>query len=268
MPTSSASGPSTKLRKVTLYKNDLAYLQRSTEMASGELLSEGAARGFVLKVPNTERDLTMETISVSANGAADVVVSYDNGTRSGTRSAKAAAEDSLFSFDYGAGCSIGGFLASVVGADVACNLMDGSTVSGTLLSVSDERRAVPGSKDEVVAVFHELQVVEDDGTIQRVKLDDTRSVKMLEAHLHSQLTASLKRSLQRRRPAAPASDEATLRILAPERPKRGGGRRHAGLQPARRAAGVVRAAGGRVAGGVPSGGARPLADSRRRACVL
>ena len=179
----------THLKKVTVYKNALAFVERAGSLG-------GETASFGLSVPNEVRDLTMETLDVSA-GSASVIVSYpDSAPRVGT------GGEPLHEFALGS--SLGDFLASVVGAD--CSLTTGdeaaSAISGRLLLLEKEKRAVPGT-EEAELVWSELVVLDHGGSMVRVRFDVLRSICMLDDSLQQDLRKALGARLSARKPAAP-----------------------------------------------------------------
>jgi len=215
--------PTTKLRKVTLYKNELALIERTAPLEDGAPL--GDARGFGLAVPGKNRELTVETISVTGgSGAPDVIVSYANDRTVGSRPPR-DNDAGAFAFKFGGGVGLGAFLASVVGSDVRILHEDG-TVEGLLLNVSEELRAVRGSEREVEKAYSEapqLHVLDSEGTVHPIKLDGARAVKMVDPSLQKLLVSSLRARLQSQRPKPPPSDEVWLRLVAPTKGSAGSG---------------------------------------------
>jgi len=217
-PGCSTDLPSTTLRKVTLYKNELAIVDRSAALDDGALLANGKQRGFRLRVPKSQRDLTVETIAAATSGdGANVIVSYCNtdgsGAKPGLPPTAAADADSNFRFDFGKGVGLGGFLSSVVGADISVVRSDGAPLEGLLLNVSDERVCV--GESEVQTVFSELHVLTEGGSVERVRIDQTQAVRMMDSELHAKLVQGLRASLKSRRKQPPPSSEDTLRLTAP-----------------------------------------------------
>ena len=199
--------PTTELKRVTLYKNNLAFLERSAPIDTGARLDDGMQRAWRLDVPNKERELTMSSMSVSAAGSGSVLVSHNNS------SAPKARPEPTFDFELGG--SVGAFLASVVGASIQLNI-DGGSVSGQILLVEHEQSVVPGTEasPEVESKASHLQLLEADGTLRRVALSSVASLKMLDAELQRELVKVLTKRLEKRRPVPMASDTTELRIVA------------------------------------------------------
>ena len=67
--------PTTSLKRVTLYKNQLAFTERTAKLKDGA--KSASQRSFKLDVPNASRELTMATMSVAA-GSSGVMVAHDS----------------------------------------------------------------------------------------------------------------------------------------------------------------------------------------------
>ena len=84
-----------KLKKVTLYKNDLAYLERE-----GNFIEDR------IEVAEEIQEMVMSTLSVQSSKP--VYVKYD--TVIDTQN------EPLYNFQYGPGLELGNFLGSLIGA--------------------------------------------------------------------------------------------------------------------------------------------------------
>ena len=129
--------PTTSLKKLTLYKNSLAFTERTAKLADGAKAAQ-TQRSFRLEVPNSQRELTMATMSVNA-GSCGVMVAHD--APGSSKSHSAAAKP--YEFELGAGVGLGNFLASVIGAQVKVSMGDGSARAGQVLLVEEKQRTVP-----------------------------------------------------------------------------------------------------------------------------
>ena len=251
--------PTTSLKKLTLYKNSLAFTERTAKLADGAKAATGAKaspqqRSFRLDVPNSQRELTMATMSVNA-GSCGVMVAHDAPGSSKSHSAVAKLP---YEFQLGAGVGLGNFLASVIGAQVKVSMGDGSARAGQVLLVEEKQRTVPGSDTVVESVYSDLQLLSDEGEVMRVSLGEMTSVQVpprmspaalntppplrssggwgaceLRGHagrvqvcdpaLRKELNQALQAQLQRRRPKPPPSNNTELRITAMTKDGGGGG---------------------------------------------
>ena len=76
--------PTTSLQRLTLYKNQLAFTERTAKLTDG--LKSANQRSFSLRVPDTTRELTMATLSTVVAGAnVAVMVAHDAPQRGGHR---------------------------------------------------------------------------------------------------------------------------------------------------------------------------------------
>ena len=144
--------PTTSLKRLTLYKNQLAFTERTAKLTDG--LKSANQHSFSLSVPDTTRELTMATLSTVVPGAnVAVMVAHDE---PGTSAQHKATEPQPYEFVLGAGVGLGNFLASVIGAEVTVSMHDGSTLTGQVLLVEEAQRAVPGSENSSESVVERL----------------------------------------------------------------------------------------------------------------
>ena len=170
--------PTTSLQRLTLYKNQLAFTERTAKLTDG--LKSANQRSFSLSVPNSTRELTMATMSVVAGANVGVMVAHD--APGSSQQHKATEPQPPYEFDLGAGVGLGNFLASLIGAEVTVSMNDGSTLTGQVLLVEEAQRAVPGSENcqesVVESVYSDLQLLSDEGEVVRVAMAAMRSVQV------------------------------------------------------------------------------------------
>ena len=113
--------PSTKLARVTLYKNELAFIERSARCSAGAKLDQ-SQRGFKLSVPNKNKDLTMATMAVTAGTSAAIMVTLESKALgvSMPGGSVAGSGQPLYNFSLGSSVDLGNFLASVNGWSGHC----------------------------------------------------------------------------------------------------------------------------------------------------
>lgn len=172
--------PTTSLQRLTLYKNQLAFTERTAKLTDG--LKSANQRSFSLSVPDTTRELIFSTLSTVVAGAnVAVMVAHD---APGTSEHHKATEPQPYEFVLGAGVGLGNFLASVIGAEVTVSMHDGSTLTGQVLLVEEAQRAVPGSEkyseSVIESVYSDLQLLSDEGEVVRVAMAAMRSVQVLD----------------------------------------------------------------------------------------
>jgi len=91
MTTSAAALP---LKRVTLYKNNLAFYEKEALLSEGTLVD--GSRNFSLEVPLSSKPLIVDTISVRAPGK--VTIKYDTELRRDPKDQQ-DNEEVLFEFD-------------------------------------------------------------------------------------------------------------------------------------------------------------------------
>ena len=192
-----------KLRRVTLYKNELSYVEKHSTTSDA-----------ILEVPTEERALAMETLSVRLpGGGTGATVTYSKHHKN-TLEASSSTDAPVFNFDHGQDSGLGAFLASVVGAEVSVKLSDGFIV-GQIMNVSKCLRPVPGTENKTEQVYSELTLLEEDGNLCRLALDGLQGVRMVDKELQRELAKSLKAKLNSKRIKPKESNTSALSISAP-----------------------------------------------------
>ena len=161
-------------------------------------------------MPPAERELALQTLSVNCAGA-------EASTRYGgaADAADGGAADSEVVHAFASGqSSLGAFLASIVGAGVALELENGTTVAGRVLLVTKKTSVL--TPDSTERVFDAVHVVSG-GMIKKAALDAVSSLTITDEQLKAQLAASLDKVLagQKRSTAAPSNTEdITVDVMA------------------------------------------------------
>eukprot|EP00179_Madagascaria_erythrocladioides_P024424 CAMPEP_0198339690 /NCGR_PEP_ID=MMETSP1450-20131203/41444_1 /TAXON_ID=753684 ORGANISM="Madagascaria erythrocladiodes, Strain CCMP3234" /NCGR_SAMPLE_ID=MMETSP1450 /ASSEMBLY_ACC=CAM_ASM_001115 /LENGTH=203 /DNA_ID=CAMNT_0044044635 /DNA_START=145 /DNA_END=752 /DNA_ORIENTATION=+ len=196
------------VKKITIYKNDLSHVERRASAPA-----PGGAQDYAIEVRLANKDLAVDTLTVTAPPSCSTVVSYDSELAAAARNKRAAQErGETFEFDRSAG--IKNFVRSCVGARVDVRartktLAGDSTVtavSGTVALVEDAKLLVElsgGGHTEVTRPH--LHVLDDDAVMHRVALADVVTLKFVDQYLQSQLAASLSAQLEVRKPAVVAT---------------------------------------------------------------
>ena len=176
-----------KLKKVTLYKNDLAYLERE-----GNFIEDR------IEVAEEIQEMVMSTLSVQSSKP--VSVKYD--TVIDTQN------EPLYNFQYGPGLELGIFLGSLIGALVKLDLQNAthsteSSVSGRIFLVEKGKVVVDGSQSapHITDTFQAVHLVSDTGCCRRIPLSDVSQVHLLQSEMREELLGSL---AKRAAPVAPA----------------------------------------------------------------
>jgi len=173
------------VNSVTLYKNNLGFLERKAHVAAGESAS--------LLINDSIKDLFVSTLSVAA-GDAPVTVSMGK-----PAAPKQEEKDPLYQFIYGE-ANLGEFLRSIVGTSVAVET-EAQTYSGIVVMVEKVAQAVAGT-DKTARVNKAVHILEE-GSIRRILLEQVTNVRILDADTLAELARALASSKASRKPTKP-----------------------------------------------------------------
>ena len=173
------------LRKVTLYKNELAYLERQGKVSKAEL--EVAAK---------VKDLFLSTLSVKSQ------VPFKVHSKNANDSSQSDLEEkkNKCKFQYSTSKNIGAFLSSLIGANVRLDLDTERSKSGYVCMLEQKDELIEGTsnnpviKNNYVAV-HIVCTGGADSGIERVELDQVKRVHLLDQHLQEELIKSLRENI-------------------------------------------------------------------------
>jgi ubiquitin-large subunit ribosomal protein L40e len=185
------------IKKITLYKNALAFIEREAH----------AAQHVTLSVRKATKDLVVSTLSSSTRDRSAVITKFDKPIEQ---------EPSDIHFEYGANRDVGQFLSSLVGANVGIKLQTKEMKTGIVLLLTKMKKMVHGSKDETEDKYHSVTIMSEDGEIESIPLETVASVKILDQYLQEQLIQQISRKAQERRrkttenkPASSATQNST-----------------------------------------------------------
>ncbi len=166
--TNRAAVNSLPIRRVILYSNGVAYVERRGVVSGDAEVN--------LSFKQSQVDDVLKSMIVLDLGQGRIgAVSYNS---SAPPSAKMAEIPfSINSVSDGANGGLAGVLAQLQGAKVSV-AANGGTVIGSILTV--EKRDVPGDKDRPARQARFLVVAADNGEISSFDLSEVRSVKLLE----------------------------------------------------------------------------------------
>ena len=265
---------SVPLTRVTIYKNDLAMVEREAPL--GRENDDGDLT-FRLDVPREATSLLRETLTVRAPRSVQTV--FDRALPPAPDDdEKEPDAEQCFAFELGSGRGLGEFLSSVVGASVSLEVAQSGSaaggrtdvIDGRVLLVQRERVAIAGTEGrEVESRFVAVHLVtgaavaveaedataaaaaaETAATVRRVALDRIVALSMHDEYLKPQLARALTAALDARRPPVPTKKATALKAKKAVAP--------AGTVPI-----FVTVSGG--GGGVPAGegGGMPAAEAAR-----
>eukprot|EP00933_Yihiella_yeosuensis_P007958 TRINITY_DN113185_c0_g1_i1.p1 TRINITY_DN113185_c0_g1~~TRINITY_DN113185_c0_g1_i1.p1 ORF type:complete len:850 (-),score=167.67 TRINITY_DN113185_c0_g1_i1:317-2782(-) len=169
------------LARVTLYKNNLAFVER-------EAAIDPESTDFELRVSESRRKLVVNTLSASATGGASILF--------GSQGSKQKVDKNSYPFHHS---SLGDLLASCRGAEVKLHTSNSGALQGRLLLVEKSRRAVEGCTDEAEDYFSTIQLFAG-GSIKKVPFADVLEVQLTDPKLQEELEASLLKSLDAKMP--------------------------------------------------------------------
>eukprot|EP00435_Cladocopium_sp_Y103_P050651 s972_g15.t1 len=176
---------SLSLSRVTLYKNNLAFAERQGSLTQNEV----GWTDFELRVPETRRQLVVNTLSASAPGGASIIFGQQNPKR-------AEMGETTYPFNHS---SMGAFLESCRGAKVSITLDSKISKTGMLLMVERAQRVIEGSKDQTEEYFASLQIFEE-GSIRKIPFQNVVEVSLVDAKMQDQLSKSLLATLEKQLP--------------------------------------------------------------------
>lgn len=161
------SGTKLPIRKVILYSNGVAYIERRG------LVSGNAEINLSFK--QSQVDDVLKSMLVLDMGQGRIgAVSYNSSLPASARTAEIPFSVESRSSNGG---GISQVLAQLQGAKVIVTSSKG-TATGSILTV--EQRNVPGSKDIAGGITHFLVIASETGEISNFDLADVRSVKLLD----------------------------------------------------------------------------------------
>ena len=195
------------LKRVTLYKNNLAFF----EHAGAASILAGTEAGFALDVPMESKPLVVDTLSVSTNDALPCSINFDSRDTS-TLGTQPDAE--TYKFSYGPGQSSGDFLASCVGSRVRINV-GAESVEGVVMSLDQKHVHVEGSEGSTTLMWSAVHILETPScTVRRINLAEINDFTILDQYLQEQLVKSLERSMKQRVPEKRATGHTRIAITA------------------------------------------------------
>eukprot|EP00944_MAST-04C_sp_MAST-4C-sp1_P004756 g4756.t1 len=168
-----------KLEKITLYKNDLAFVERTASL-------QGSQQGL-LEFDKKVKDLVVTTLNVDSSTPCSVNYDYMP-----TLAIDLEDQKPIFNFALGERQSHGSFLASIVGAEVIVKTMDDTDgTEGFVVSVSQSSSQV-GSTETLQSEYESCQILTYFGEMVSISVPSIKSVKLVDQTLQAELIKSLK----------------------------------------------------------------------------
>ncbi|GMI05774.1 hypothetical protein TrLO_g342 [Triparma laevis f. longispina] len=196
------------LKRVTLFTSPLAYFQRS-----------GTSSSLALEIPLKQRDLIVDTLSVSAPSS----ISY-----SGKEVGREEVGEECFGFGEG---GRGEILASLVGSNISITHRQPSssssssaettttstiTQTGIVISVDKKKQSIGNlnsTSDTFESTFYNLSLLnESTFEVSTIKIDDITTFKILDQYIQSELLKSLSQKVKNRKPKQKPSGKTLINI--------------------------------------------------------
>eukprot|EP00697_Spironema_sp_BW2_P005338 gnl/Spiro4/17443_TR9278_c0_g1_i1.p1 gnl/Spiro4/17443_TR9278_c0_g1~~gnl/Spiro4/17443_TR9278_c0_g1_i1.p1 ORF type:complete len:804 (+),score=214.77 gnl/Spiro4/17443_TR9278_c0_g1_i1:40-2451(+) len=193
--------PALRLSRVTLYKNDLGFMEREAHFGDGFAAPNGN-RVFRLDVPVNERSSIIDTLSVRVPGS--VSVNYDS-ELAGVRQREADP----YAFNLN---SLEEFLKSCSGQQVRVRSKDNHILDGTVVLVEHEPLLLDAQSPHLssTAVLRILI----DGTVVSIRYLDVEQFTLVAPEMQAQLQRFLAREAANRQPAPRATGRTSIFISA------------------------------------------------------
>jgi ubiquitin len=164
------------LKKVTLFKNELAYMERAGRVSTAQL-----------EVAAQVKELVLSTLSVRSEEPFTV-------TNKKVEPPSPSSAVDGYSFIYGTRTNMGSFLGSLIGANVRLNMSNGELFSGYVMLVEEERSMVAGTDSAPVVkdAYTAVHILSETGCTRRIALSEVSGVELLDQALQEQLIKSLR----------------------------------------------------------------------------
>ena len=139
------------LRRITLYKNDLGYFERTTNISTSPA---------VIQVAKKHKKLVIDTLCTTASTVTFDTEEYDKYVAANTK-------EDFFSFgDLSSNISFIDFLQSCIGAEIVLSLKGNSQEEVGKLVVINEEKALLGPNASETTSHYSLKILNKDGFIR------------------------------------------------------------------------------------------------------
>jgi len=184
-----------KTSRVTLFKNDLAFIEREGNFAGND---DGA---FHMQVDKSTLDVVMSTLSTStsqSNGDG-IKVEFDSRGPEATI-ARAPSDKDTYRFAIGESADVGAFLSSIVGSKVEITLSESKSVEGLVLLVETDKQVIPGT-EQTQQKYTFVHLMQPGCSVLKVDLADVTGYCIKDQYIQEQLIKSLGNRIRGRKPA-------------------------------------------------------------------
>jgi len=204
---------SLSLSKVTLYTSPLAYFEKSAVVPPSE--TSGATSvtvnidHFSLDVPIKQKDLIVDTMTMSMPSADSISVNYSSNDISSSK----PEPKPDYSFDLGSGLSQGDLLASLIGSKLTLLTTSGS-IDGLLVAVEKSQVAIPNTNN-TQCIWTHLNIMDSEScSIETVNFSDLKSFKILDQVLQAELMKALASEVKKKRRIPDLTGKTRIKITA------------------------------------------------------
>ena len=171
------------LKRVTLYKNELAYLERFGLVSTVELEVAAKVKDLFISTLSVKSQVPFKVLSKKATNA--------------TSKKDLEEKENKHNFEYSTSKNIGAFLSSLIGANIRLDLDTEKSKSGYICIVEQKDELVEGTNNNPVVQmkYVAVHIIGSDGNdsgIERVDLQHVKRVHILDQHLQEQLIKSLR----------------------------------------------------------------------------
>ncbi|CAF3130474.1 unnamed protein product [Rotaria socialis] len=173
------------LKRITLYKNDLGYFERTVPSSKSS--------SFIL-VAKKHKKLVIDTLCTTAS-----TVTFD--TEEHDKYVAENTAEHYFAFnDFSSSTSFATFLKACIGAELAFFCQGENKEQAGKLIMLDEIEALLGPNSTEKRTDFILQILNKDGFIRHVDLASINGIKLTDVYLQEQLEKVLKTTLQNKTP--------------------------------------------------------------------
>ncbi|CAM4946705.1 unnamed protein product [Rotaria socialis] len=173
------------LKRITLYKNDLGYFERT--------VPSSRSASFI-SVAKKHKKLVIDTLCTTASTVAFDTEEHDKYVAENTA-------EHYFAFnDFASSTSFAAFLKTCIGAELAFSCQGENKEQSGQLVMLDEIKALLSPNSTETRKDFVLQVLNKDGFIRHFDFASIKSIKLTDLYLQEQLEKVLKKTLQNKIP--------------------------------------------------------------------
>ncbi|CAF0990260.1 unnamed protein product [Rotaria sp. Silwood1] len=174
------------LKRITLYKNDLGYFERTTPVSKLQSL---------ILIAKKHKKLVIDTLCTTAS-----TVTFD--TEEHDKYVTENTVEHFFTFnDFSSSTSFASFLNTCIGAEVALSIQGDTKEQLGKLVMLDEKQTLLSPNSTETTNHYILQVLNKDGFIRHFDLSSINGIKLTDVYLQEQLDKVLNKTLENHKPS-------------------------------------------------------------------